>query len=747
MPDPAIRVKGPRGGRAPARRTFARALACALIGLVVACAAPGPAASPPRVATATPVYPPTPRVRQVDVYHGVAVTDPWRWLEELDAPAVHRWVGAENAVSKPYLEALPARAAFKARLTARGNYERFGAALAGGSSYVLPQKHGEQYFYLHSTGIDDQSVLLVADSLEGPPRVLLDPNSFSADRTVALADFEVSPDGRYLAYALSDGGSDWKTWHVREVVSGLDLPERIEFTKFTSIAWAGDSRGLYYSRYPVRADGAGDAARQVSVYFHSLVTPQSSDRLVYALSDNATRNPYPTISDDGRWLVLTVTEGFATNAIHYLDLAQPGSAPVRLFDRWDGRYSFLGNDGPEFYFLSTAGAPRGRVIAVNLARPAEERIVIPESEESIEDAHYVGGRLVLSFLTDAHTHVRLYRPDGRPSGELALPGLGQVTGFAGHADDAETFYAYTDYLTPWTIYRYRPTTNESALFRRPSVALDPAVYLTEQVFYRSKDGTRVPMFVTRRRDMPRDGAQPTLLYGYGGFDIPQLPIFSVPVSAWLDSGGVFAVANLRGGSEYGEAWHAAGTKTHKQNVFDDFIAAAEWLIANGITSPRHLAIQGRSNGGLLIGATEIQRPDLFAAALPVVGVLDMLRYDTASANARQWSSDYGLASDADEFKALAAYSPVQNVRAGVCYPPTLITTADHDDRVAPWHSFKFAAALQSAQPHAHCPNPVLLRVESRAGHGAGKPTWMQIEDFADQWSFAAENVGLHVAPP
>jgi len=747
MPEPADRAARPR--RAPA-------VTALLLALLTACAgapsAPDPApplAAPSSSGLPVPSYPPTPRVAQTDVYHGVRVADPWRWLEALGTPAVWRWVGAENAVSRPYLEALPGRATLKQRLVANGEFERFGAALQGGTSYVLPSRRGSHYFYVHSDGARDQSVLYVADALDGPARAVLDPNALAPERAMSLADFEISADGEYVAYALSDGGSDWKTWRVRAVASGLDLPDTIRFVKFTPVSWAPDGSGFYYSRYPARDLERGDDSTQVSVWFHRRGSRQADDRRVYAVEDSAVRNPYPAVTDDGRWLVLTVADGFAANGIYYLDLEHPGAA-VRLLDRWDGRYTFLGNSGAEFYFLSTAGAPRGRVIAVNLnhPRPADWRTLIEEGPEPIDDAHYVGGEFVLNYLSDAHSRVRVYRRDGSLRSELALPGLGQVTGFDGRAADRETFYAYTDYLTPWTIFHYDLGRDSSTLFRQPRLGLDPAQYVTEQVFYRSKDGTRVPMYLTHRRDMPRDGRQPTLLYGYGGFAVAQLPVFTVPVATWLELGGAYAVANLRGGSEYGEAWHLAGTRTHKQNVIDDFIAAAEWLIAERVTSPEHLAIQGRSNGGLLVGAALVQRPDLFAAALPVVGVLDMLRYDTASANARQWSSDYGVAANAEDFGALRAYSPVQNVRRGVCYPPTLITTADRDDRVVPWHSFKFAAALQRAQMQgARCPNPVLLRVETRAGHGAGKPTWMQIEDFADEWAFAAAQTGLHVATP
>ena len=748
MLEPARRVARPR-------RPVPAAILALSTTLLGACAGappgpPVPLAVPSQSGLPVPNYPATPRVAQTDTYHGVRVADPWRWLEAFGTPAVRRWIVEENAVSRPYLAALPGREAIKEHLARRAGFERYGAALQGGNSYVLPSRHGQHYFYLKSDGSDELAVLYVADALDAPARPLLDPNALSADRSRVLADYEVSPDGEYLAYAISEGGSDWKVWHVRATASGEDLPDTVRFVKFTPVSWSPDGAGFYYSRYPARDAERGDGTRDVSVFYHRRGSAQSEDRLVYALGGSSGRNPYPTVTDDGGWLVLTVADGFATNAIDYFDLRRPGTPVVRLLDRWDARYSFLGNDGRDFYFLTTAGAPCGRIIAVNLDHPAPSdwKTLVAERAEPIDDAHYVGGEFVLQYLSDARSRVRVHRRDGSMRAELALPGLGQVAGFEGRAADRETFYAYTDFLTPWTIFRYDLAADRSTLFRSAPAALDPAVYVTEQVFYRSKDGTRVPLSLTHRRDMPRDGRQPTLLYGYGGFNVAQLPSFSVPVATWLDLGGVYAVANLRGGGEYGEAWHEAGTRTHKQNVIDDFIAAAEWLIASGITSPEHLAIQGRSNGGLVVGAAMVQRPDLFAAALPAVGVLDMLRYDTASANARQWSSDYGLAADPAEFRALRAYSPVHNVRPGSCYPPTLITTAYRDDRVVPWHSFKFAAALQNAQMRgARCPNPVLLMVEGRVGHGAGKPTWMQIEEFADQWAFAAAQTGLKVGTP
>ncbi|MBS0396005.1 MAG: S9 family peptidase, partial [Proteobacteria bacterium] len=670
------------------------------------------------------------------------------WLEALESPEVGAWVDAENALASAYLERLPAREAFKRRLTALWGSERFGASLAGGNAYSNPVRRGARLFYLYNSGHEDQSVLMVAAADGSGARALLDPNALAEDRTVALAGYEPSPDGRYLAYATADGGSDWKTLRVREVDSGRDLPEELGLVKFTPLAWGRDGKGLYYSRYPALAEGRGDDTQQVSIWYHALGTPQGSDRFVYAIADHPTRNPYGLVSDDGRWLVVTVSDGYSANGVYLLDLAAPDADALRLLDAWDGRYHYLGNRGREFYFRTTAGAPRGRIVAVDLDAPDPEhwRTLVAEAPEAMADAVYAGGRFLVSYLRDAHALLRAYDAAGGAATELPLPGLGQVVGLNGRAADAEVYLAYTDFLTPHALYRYDVAAGRLEPFRRSGGGLDPALYVTEQVWTTSRDGTRVPMFLTHRRDLPRDGRRPTLLTGYGGFNLPQLPGYSVPVAAWLEQGGVYAVANLRGGGEYGEAWHLAATRLHKQAAFDDFIAAAEWLTQNRVTSREHLGIRGRSNGGLLIGAVLTQRPELFGAALPAVGVMDMLRYPTASANARQWSSDYGLAERAEEFRALYAYSPLHNVRPGTCYPPTLVTTAARDDRVVPWHSFKFAAALQAAEP-ASCPSPLLLRVETRAGHGNDRPVWMQVEDFADEWAFLAWHLGLAVAAP
>lgn len=685
-------------------------------------------------------YPATLRTDHRDRYHDVEVADPYRWLEQVDADEVKAWVEAQNAVSIPYLERIPARAPIVERLRSLWDHDQYGYPWLADKARV-PIRKGGRYFYVEKHGLQEQGVLYWSTSLDATPRVLIDPNGLSTDGTVSLADFVVSPDGRLVAYALSDGGTDWKTWRVRDVDSGRDLPDLLRFTKFTRVSWQPDGQGFYYSRYPAKPDGSGDDQQQVRVHHHRLRVAQEEDPLVCAVTDHPRRNPSATVSDDGHWLVLSIFDGYEANAIYLQDLSRPGAPVVRLLDAWDGLYDFLGNDGEVLYFKTTQGAPCGRVVAVRASAPsiADWREVVPEQVQRLDCASLVGGHVVASYLRGARSVVRVHRLDGALRNELALPGAGTVSGFPDDPSSPETFFAYTDYLTPLAIHRYDLACDEVTVFRKPAVTFDPVPFVTEQVFYPGKDGTRVPMFITRRRDLELDGRSPVLLYGYGGFDVSLTPAFSPGIAAWLELGGVFAVANLRGGGEYGESWHMAGTRLDKQVVFDDFIAAGEWLVREKYTTAKRLAIMGRSNGGLLVGAVLVRRPDLFGAALPDVGVLDMLRYHTHCANAFQWSSDYGTVEDAAQFAALRAYSPVHNVGEGACYPPVLVTTGDHDDRVAPWHSYKFTAALQHAQG---CPNPVLIRVETRAGHGAGTPTWMQVESLADKWAFLVHHLGM-----
>jgi prolyl oligopeptidase len=706
----------------------------ALVTLLIACATTPKAEHVPQDASIR--YPSAVRGDVVDSYHGSQVTDPYRWFEDPNAQATRDWVAAQNAVAQPFLERLPQRAWLGERLKQLWTYERFG----------VPRREGGRYFYLRNDGKQDQSVLYVADALDAPPRVLVDPNGKRDDATIALSQWEPSPDGQLMAYAFSDGGTDWNTWHFRRVSDGVDLPVVLRFSKFWPVSWARDSSGVYYSRYPLKAnqaadDSRGDDAGRPDVYFHKLDQPQSEDRLVYQVTDHPTRVPSGTVTEDGRYFIIGLFDGYESNAWLVQDLRKPDSKPRPLFTQWDALYNFLGSKGDELYFQTTRDAPRGRVIAVDAQdpAPAKWRTVVPHGEYSISNVTYVGGRVVVDYTRDARSLVRIFESSGALVGEVKLPGLGTAGGFQGSGTNPETFFSYSDYLSPTRVMRLDVAANGVSEFRTPKVPADFSPFMTEQVFFTSKDGTRVPMFITRRKDAPRDGNRPVMLYGYGGFNVTLSPAFSPAIQSWLEMGGVYAVANLRGGGEYGEEWHQAGTKLRKQNVFDDFIAAAEFLIKEKYTNPRRLAILGRSNGGLLVGAAMTQRPDLFGAALPGVGVMDMLRYHTASANARQWSSDLGLSENAAEFQALRAYSPVHNVKPGVCYPPTLVTTADRDDRVVPWHSYKFAAELQHVQS---CANPVLIRIETRAGHGAGKPIWMQIEDIADQFGFVANALGM-----
>jgi prolyl oligopeptidase len=714
---------------------FGSAMAGAVLTLLVACSTSPRAVHVPPEPTKIQ-YPATARGPVVDDYHGTKIADPYRWFEDANATATREWVAAQNAVSQPYLERLPQRAWLGERLKQLWTYERFG----------IPRREGGKYFYLRNDGKQDQSVLYVADSLTAAPRVLVDPNGKREDATIALSQWEPSPDGKLLAYALSDGGTDWNTWHFRRVSDGTDLPVVLKYSKFWPVSWARDSSGVYYSRYPLKKeqaadDSRGDDAGRPDVYFHKLDDAQSADALVYQVTDHPTRVPSVQVTEDGRYLVIGQFDGYEANGWLIRDLRKPDAKPQPLFMKWDALYNFLGSEGDQLYFQTTNAAPRGRVIAVDAKDPAPEkwRTVVPHSEFSIDNATFVGGRVIVEYTRDARSLVRLFEANGTPAGEVNLPGLGTAAGFQGSATNPETFFSYSDYLSPTRVMRFDVATNTVSEFRTPKVPADFTPFVTEQVFFTSKDGTRVPMFITRRKDSPRDGNRPVILYGYGGFNVTLSPTFSPAIQSWLELGGVYAVANLRGGGEYGEEWHQAGTRLRKQNVFDDFIGAAEFLIREKYTQPKRLAILGRSNGGLLVGAAMTQRPDLFGAALPGVGVMDMLRYHTASANARQWSSDFGLSEDAAEFQALRAYSPVHNVKPGVCYPPTLVTTADRDDRVVPWHSYKFAAELQAAQG---CANPVMIRIETRAGHGAGKPVWMQIEDIADQFGFVAHALGM-----
>ncbi|MCC6675533.1 MAG: S9 family peptidase [Phycisphaerales bacterium] len=678
-------------------------------------------------------YPPARTEDVADVYHGVSVADPYRWLEDPDSPESRVWIEAENKVTFGYLESIPQRSAIKERITTLWNYEKYG----------IPSKEGGRYFYSRNDGLQNQSVLYVADALESAPRVLLDPNTLRADGTAALAGTAVTDDGRLMAYGIAEAGSDWNVWKVRDVATGQDLPDEIRWVKFGGASWTKDGKGFFYSRFDEPKEGQAfeDANKSQKIYYHRLGEPQSQDTLVYARPDQPEWYLFGGATEDGKYLIINVEPGSKVeNGIFYKDLSAPDAPVVELLNKFDAKYSFVGNDGPVFWIQSDLEAPRGRVWAVNINHPEREhwKEVIPQTRNALQGAGVVGDRMFCNYLEDAKSLVTVHDLHGRKSGEVKFPGICTASGFGGKRIDTETFYAFSGYNTPTRIYRYDLKTGRSELFREAKVAFNPDEFETRQEFYRSKDGTKIPMFITSKKGLKKDGNNPTLLYGYGGFNISVTPGFSPTSIAWMEVGGVYAVANLRGGGEYGEEWHQGGMKLKKQNVFDDFISAGEYLVKEKYTSPKKLAIQGGSNGGLLVGACVNQRPDLFGAALPQVGVMDMLRFHKFTVG-WGWVGDYGSSDNADEFKALYAYSPYHNVRKGVCYPATMITTADHDDRVVPAHSFKYAAALQAAQA---CANPILIRIDVRAGHGAGKPTGKRIEEAADVLSFLVKSLDV-----
>jgi prolyl oligopeptidase len=684
-------------------------------------------------AAADPVltYPPAPRGTQVDEYHGTKVPDPYRWLEDIDSPQTRSWLGAENQLSRSFLDAIAGRESMTRRLKDIWNFER----------WTAPVRHGASWFYTHNDGLQNQAVVYVTSDVNADAarsaRVLLDPNALSADGTVALRELAVSADGRMAAYALSEAGSDWQTWRVRNVATGQDLPDLIKWSKAGGASWRHDGSGFYYTAYDPPRDGdALKAANEYEkLYFHRLGTPQSDDELIYTRTDDPGWFVAGAVTDDGRYLVIQANLGAdERNTVLVQVLARPHAPIVPVIPVPTATYDVIDNLGSSLIIRTDDGAPRHRIIAVDLddAAPAHWRTLIPEGPDTITAATLAGGQILVHRLKDAHSTVQRYAPDGTRLGELELPGLGTVTGLEGHADDTEIFYGYSGFATPPSIYRVDLKDGRVAPWRTPQLpGFTPADYETRQVFCKSKDGTAVPIFLTARRGTKLDGNNPTILYGYGGFNISVTPSFSPLVAAWVQMGGVYAVANLRGGGEYGRAWHEAGMKVHKQNVFDDFIAAADYLSASGWTNPKRLALRGGSNGGLLIGAVEEQRPDLAAAAIAQVGVMDMLRFRKFTVG-KAWESDYGSVDDAEEFRALHKYSPYHNVRSGVNYPATLIMTGDHDDRVFPAHSFKFAAAMQYADPHG---NPILLRVETRAGHGQGMPTAKLIDEVVDMYAF------------
>jgi prolyl oligopeptidase len=681
-------------------------------------------------------YPKSPTVDQVDDYHGTAIPDPYRWLEEPDSDQTQQWVTEQNAVTFEYLNNIPERAIIKERLTQLWNYEKF----------RTPVKKGDRFFYFKNDGLQNQDVLYTLTDLDAEPSVLLDPNTLSEDGTVALAGLAISHDAHYIAYGLSVSGSDWQEWKVRDVTTGKDLDDHIQWVKFSSAAWTRDEQGFFYSRYdePNEASKLEDINYYQKLYYHRIGTPQSEDILVYERPDEKEWGFSGDVTDDGNYLIISVWKGTdRKNLIFYKDLTLPDAPVMELIQSFDAKFSFIDNEGTRFWFETDLAAPRGRLIEIDLTAPEREhwKEIVAQADETLQSVSLLNQQFIASYLQNAYSAIKVFNLEGAFVRQVELPGIGSVGGFYGKRDDTETFYAFTSFTTPTTVYRYNLITGDSTVFRQPSVDFNPSDYATTQVFYTSKDGTRIPMFITHKAGITLDGQNPTLLYGYGGFNVSLTPSFSISNLTWMEMGGVYAVPNLRGGGEYGEQWHQSGTKLKKQNVFDDFIAAAEWLIEHHYTSPDKLAIAGGSNGGLLVGACMTQRPDLFAAVLPAVGVMDMLRFHKFTIG-WAWTSDYGSPDNEEEFKALYAYSPLHQLQPGTSYPATLITTADHDDRVVPAHSFKFAAALQAAHGGD---TPVLIRIETKAGHGAGKPTTKIIEEVADKWGFLVKTLGMTIS--
>jgi prolyl oligopeptidase len=680
-------------------------------------------------------YPQTKRVDVVEKPFGQTVSDPYRWLENdvRSDKEVAAWVESQNKVTDAYLRTLPGRDIFRARLKELYDYEKF----------TIPIEKGSRYFYFRNSGVQNQRVLYVRDTVDGAGRVLIDPNTWAKDGATALAEWSVSDDGARLAYAVQDGGTDWRTIRVLDVNTGKVQGDEVKWARFTSIAWAKDGSGFFYARFPEPKQGAAAQGNieNHAVYFHALGTPQAQDRLVFATPDQPTMvHSSINITKDGRYVTIFSTPGsLVANLLTLVDLKSADWKPRKLVNKLDYLWGVVGNVGTKFFLETTKDAPRLKVVTMDIAA-ADPAIVdvVPEQESVLNGASLVGGRLLLSYVVDVKTEVRRYTLDGKADGVVKLPGIGTAIGFEGGSDDKETFFGFTSFNAPGIIYKYDVASNTARVWSEAKISIDLNRIAVEQRFYTSKDGTRVPMFIVRRKDVTNPA--PTLLYAYGGYGLIDPPGFSSERLAWVEQGGVFAIAYIRGGGEYGRAWHEAGRRQNKQNVFDDFIAAGEYLKAQGITSQDGLAIQGASNGGLLIGSVVNQRPDLFAAALPQVGVMDMLRFDRFTAG-KLWVDEYGSPAREADFRNLFKYSPYHNIQSGKPYPAILATTADTDDRVVPGHTFKYVAALQAADIGS---KPHLVRIETRAGHGAGKPVDKTIEETADMWAFAAKWTGLNV---
>lgn len=675
-------------------------------------------------------YPTSRKSDVIDEIHGVKIPDPYRWLEDLDSEETRKWIEEQNKLTFEFLEKIPQREKIRERLTQLWDYEKFG----------VPHREGNRYFFSKNDGLQNQSVLYTADSLNDSRRVLLDPNQLSSDGTIALVGYSITDDGNLMAYGLSVSGSDWMEWKVRDVASGKDLSDVLKWIKFSSAAWMKDGSGFFYSRYPepANAEAMDETLYFQKLYFHRIGTAQADDQLIYERPDQREWHFYPSVTEDGHYLIVTVSRGTDPRySIYYRDLQIPDSKLTELIGDFDAEYSFIGNDDHRFWFKTNLNAPRGRVIQIDLQNPDQKfwKEIIPETADTMESANILNRQIVATYLKDAHAAVKIYDLNGLFIYELQLPGTGTVGGFSGKQSDTETYFAFTSFATPTQIYRYDLVNKKSSLLWAPKLNFNSDEYETTQVFYKSKDGTQVPMFINHKKGIERNGLNKTYLYGYGGFNISLTPAFSLAALVWMESGGIYAVANLRGGGEYGEEWHRDGTVLNKQNVFDDFIAAAEWLIQNEYTRSESLAIGGGSNGGLLAAASMIQRPDLFGAVMPSVGVLDMLRFHKFTIG-WAWIDDYGNPDNPEHFEAIYKYSPLHNLKPAK-YPAVLLSTADHDDRVVPLHSFKFAAALQEVQ---HGEAPVLIRIDVKAGHGVGKPTSKLIDEITDKWAFLTANL-------
>jgi prolyl oligopeptidase len=700
--------------------------------ILAMCAACAPAPAPkPSIS-----YPPSQKGETVDDYGGTRIADPYRWMEALDSNEVAQWVKASNDVTHAYLRSLPLREHFNKRITELWNYPRTG----------LPIVEGGKLFYARNSGLQRQSPVFMRAGVSSPPSLVIDPNVISADGSVSLSQWAPSPDAKLLAYGLSEGGADWTTVHVRDLSTGRDLADEVRWMRFSDLSWTKDGKGFFYSRYPeppknkvLEAALSGHA-----LYYHRIGSPQSQDVLVYERKDLVDRIIIGSVTEDGRYLLISMFKGAENqNRLFFADLLTPSNPKIDaavkpVVDVDEAEYSPIGNKDDVLFVRSDKDAQNRKILAIDLKHPgAGWKTVVPQREQAIESAAFIGGRVVAQYLVDVQSRLMLFESSGAPRGEVVLPGVGTVTGIRGRQDQADIWYGFSSPLVPTTVFRFEPATGKSASFEAAVAPIDASQFETRALFATSRDGTRVPFFLTAKKNLTLDGGNPTMIYGYGGFSVSMLPTYRADVPAWLERGGIWVTVSLRGGSEYGEAWHKAGMLEKKQNVFDDFIAVAEHLVKERYTSPAHLGVMGGSNGGLLVGVVMEQRPDLYAAALPNVGVMDMLRYDRFTGG-KLWSTEYGSASNPAHFPFLIKYSPLHNIKSGTCYPATLVTTADHDDRVVPSHSFKFAAAMQAAQG---CAKPILIRIEVQGSHGY-RPTDRLIAERADEWAFAAEHMGL-----